>query len=205
METPKPPARSQIRRSSTRPYVRRAAKAATDDSGPPADRDTASGPLLDGASAPAPIPEVAPPRRRTARKAATVAQLDSAARTGSADDDTHTLVAPSLDVAASDVPREPLSVDLPELPAPRHLPRLAPTTPAPAPGRVPRGDSRSLRRADQFALVYRADCFVVIRHGQLGQEGHWSTTEYPTPAAASHAYARACSSWVSEGFSDYRG
>lgn len=92
-----------------------------------------------------------------------------------------------------------------ELPSPRQLPSGAPTDAAPPPGLVPRGDSRSLRRGELFALIYRVHCFVVTRHGKVGQQGHWSAVEYPTPAAASHAYARGCSHWVSEGFSDYRG
>lgn len=92
-----------------------------------------------------------------------------------------------------------------ELPSPRQLPSGAPTDAAPPPGLVPRGDSRSLRRGALFALIYRSHCFVVTRHGKVGQQGHWSAVEYPTPAAASHAYARGCSHWVSEGFSDYRG
>lgn len=92
-----------------------------------------------------------------------------------------------------------------ELPSPRQLPTGAPTDPASPPGLVPRGDSRSLRRGELFALVYRVHCFVVTRHGTVGQLGYWSAVEYPTPASASHAYARGCSHWVSEGFSDYRG
>ncbi|MEZ4364166.1 MAG: hypothetical protein R3B48_28590 [Kofleriaceae bacterium] len=95
--------------------------------------------------------------------------------------------------------------DLFSLPDPRSLPSGAPTAPARPPGLVPPGDSRSLRRGDLFALVYRTRSFVVTRHGRLGQLGHWSAVEYPTPSAASNAYARACSHWVSEGFLDYRG
>lgn len=97
------------------------------------------------------------------------------------------------------------ALQLTELPSPRQLPRGAPTDAAPPPGLVPRGDSRSLRRGELFALVYRVHSFVITRHGKLGQLGHWSAIEYPTPSAASHAYARGCSHWVSEGFSDYRG
>lgn len=92
-----------------------------------------------------------------------------------------------------------------QLPSPRQLPTGAPSDPASPPGLVPRGDSRSLRRGELFALVYRVHCFVVTRHGTVGQLGYWSAVEYPTPASASHAYARGCSHWVSEGFSDYRG
>jgi hypothetical protein len=97
------------------------------------------------------------------------------------------------------------ALQLTELPSPRQLPRGTPTDEAPPPGLVPRGDSRSLRRGELFALVYRVHSFVITRHGKVGQLGHWSAIEYPTPSAASHAYARGCSHWVSEGFSDYRG
>lgn len=107
--------------------------------------------------------------------------------------------APVAAISSAEIPA------LTALPSPRQLPTGAPTELAPPPGLVPRGDSRSLRRGELFALVYRVHSFVVTRHGHTGQLGHWSAVEYPTPAAASHAYARGCSHWVSEGFSDYRG
>ncbi len=118
---------------------------------------------------------------------------------------------PAVAVAAVDIIAAVAAISSAEIPAltalpsPRQLPTGAPTDLAPPPGLVPRGDSRSLRRGELFALVYRVHSFVVTRHGHVGQLGHWSAVEYPTPAAASHAYARGCSHWVSEGFSDYRG
>jgi hypothetical protein len=69
---------------------------------------------------------------------------------------------------------------------------------------VPPGDSRSLRRESRFALVYRLGTFVISRAGAVGTRGQWRVVEYPTSASASHAYAKECSRFVSEGFSDYR-
>jgi hypothetical protein len=93
------------------------------------------------------------------------------------------------------------------MPGPREIPAGAPDDPAPPPGRVPRGDSRSLRkRSDtyEFALIYRLTTFVITRFGVVGTRGQWRVVEYPTPGAAGHAYAKECSRYVSEGFSDYR-
>jgi predicted DNA-binding WGR domain protein len=90
------------------------------------------------------------------------------------------------------------------LPSPRQIPAGAPDDPAPAPGRVPPGDSRSLRRDDEFALVYRVGTCVITRTGRLGTRGQWRVVEYPTSAAASNCYAKECSRFVSDGFSDYR-
>ncbi|HEY0480101.1 MAG TPA: hypothetical protein VGD37_21420, partial [Kofleriaceae bacterium] len=73
---------------------------------------------------------------------------------------------------------------------------------------VPRGDSRSMRRRTddryEFALIYRVQTFVISRVGVVGTRGQWRVVEYPTPAMAGHAYAKECSRFVSEGFSDYR-
>lgn len=93
------------------------------------------------------------------------------------------------------------------MPGPRDLPAGHPDDPASPPGRVPPGDSRSLRRhADrhEFALVYRQGSFVISRVGVVGTRGQWRVVEYPTPSMASHAYAKECSRFVSDGFSDYR-
>jgi hypothetical protein len=90
------------------------------------------------------------------------------------------------------------------MPGPREIPDGHPDDPAPAPGVVPRGDSRSLRRASDFALIYRVATFVISRFGRVGTRGQWRVVEYPTSASASHAYAKECSRFVSEGFSDYR-
>lgn len=93
------------------------------------------------------------------------------------------------------------------MPGPRDIPAGNPDDPAPAPGRVPAGDSRSLRRFGdraEFALIYRLATFVVTRSGVVGTRGQWRVVEYPTSSAASHAYAKECSRFVSDGFSDYR-
>lgn len=91
------------------------------------------------------------------------------------------------------------------MPGPLAIPGGHPTDPAAAPGLVPRGDSRSLRNlTNEFALIYRQATFVITRSGLVGTRGTWRVVEYPTSASASHAYAKECSRFVSEGFSDYR-
>jgi hypothetical protein len=93
------------------------------------------------------------------------------------------------------------------MPGPREIPGGNPGDPAAPPGQVPRGDSRSMRRrTDQheFALIYRIQTYVISRFGVVGTRGQWRVVEYPTSAAASHSYAKECSRFVSEGFSDYR-
>ncbi len=67
-------------------------------------------------------------------------------------------------------------------------------------GRVPRGDSRSMRQGDAFALVYRVGTYVISRFGTVGTRGQWRVVEYPTSTRASYAYAQECSRFVSEGF-----
>jgi hypothetical protein len=91
------------------------------------------------------------------------------------------------------------------MPGPRDIPGGEPDDRAPAPGRVPPGDSRSLRRSDEFALIYRIGTYVISRYGAMGTRGQWRVVEYPTSSSASHSYAKECSRFVSEGFSDYRG
>jgi hypothetical protein len=91
-----------------------------------------------------------------------------------------------------------------ELPPPAKVPRGPSTDPARPPGRVPSGDSRSFRRDREFALIYRQGTFIITRLGTVGQRGDWRVVEYPTTSSASHAYAKGCSRFVSEGFSDYR-
>jgi hypothetical protein len=90
------------------------------------------------------------------------------------------------------------------MPGPRDVPSGEPADPAPAPGRVPPGDSRSLRRDNEFALIYRVGTYVITRFGTVGTRGQWRVVEYPTSSSASHSYAKECSRFVSEGFSDYR-
>lgn len=93
------------------------------------------------------------------------------------------------------------------MPGPRDVPSGDPEDLAPPPGHVPPGDSRSLRRRTnsyEFALIYRQGNAVIARYGVVGTRGVWRVVEYPTTASASHAYAKECSRFVSEGFSDYR-
>jgi hypothetical protein len=93
------------------------------------------------------------------------------------------------------------------MPGPREVPAGHPDDAASPPGRVPAGDSRSMRRRTEryeFALVYRIQTYVISRVGVVGTRGQWRVVEYPTPTMASHAYAKECSRFVSEGFSDYR-
>jgi hypothetical protein len=93
------------------------------------------------------------------------------------------------------------------MPGPREIPGGNPDDPAAPPGSVPRGDSRSMRRRvhdEEFALIYRIQTYVISRFGVVGTRGQWRVVEYPTSASASHAYAKECSRFVSEGFSDYR-
>jgi hypothetical protein len=91
------------------------------------------------------------------------------------------------------------------MPGPKDVPAGDPSDAAPPPGRVPKGDSRSLRRENHFALVYRVGTCVITRSGIVGTRGQWRVVEYPTSATASSSYAKECSRFVSEGFTDYRG
>ncbi len=105
-------------------------------------------------------------------------------------------------VATGDVS---LAEDPTNMPDARQVPAGNPSDPARPPGLVPRGDSRSLRRDGEFALIYRKGSFVISRFGKLGTRGQWRVVEYPTPSAAATSYAKESSRFVSEGFSDYRG
>jgi hypothetical protein len=111
-------------------------------------------------------------------------------------------------VAAPVPPTAAVAVEDPtRMPGPLEIPDGHPDDSAPAPGRVPPGDSRSLRRHSErheFALVYRVKSYVISRVGVVGTRGQWRVVEYPTPSMASHAYAKECSRFVSDGFSDYR-
>jgi hypothetical protein len=108
-------------------------------------------------------------------------------------------IPPAVNVEAAEDPTR--------LPGPREIPAGSPNDPAAPPGGVPRGDSRSLRRRTEqheFALIYRIQTHVITRSGVVGTRGQWRVVEYPTSASAGHAYAKECSRFVSEGFSDYR-
>ena len=90
------------------------------------------------------------------------------------------------------------------MPGPLEIPGGNPDDPAPAPGQVPPGDSRSLRRDNDFALIYRVGTCVISRTGRMGTRGQWRVVDYPTSSSAANSYAKECSRFVSEGFSDYR-
>lgn len=111
-------------------------------------------------------------------------------------------------LGAPDIPVERVSepiIVLPLMPTPDAIPIGHPDDPWPPPGQVPPGDSRSLRRGEEFALVYREGAAIVTRFGVVGRRGQWRVVEYPNIGAASHAYAKECSRWASDGFVDYRG
>lgn len=99
----------------------------------------------------------------------------------------------------------PVVEDPTNMPGPRNIPAGNPNDPAAAPGFVPKGDSRSLRRGSDFALVYRMQTFLISRFGVVGTRGQWRVVEYPTSGAAGHSYARETSRYMSDGYSDYRG
>lgn len=102
-------------------------------------------------------------------------------------------------------PAVPGTVEDPtRMPGPHGMPPGNPTDPALPPGRVPAGDSRSLRKGNEFALIYRQGTAVITRFGTVGQRGQWRVVEYPTPASASTSYAKEVSRFVGDGFSDYR-
>jgi hypothetical protein len=90
------------------------------------------------------------------------------------------------------------------MPEPDQVPEGTPNDPGTVPGLVPPGDSRSLRRGLEFALVYRTGSAVISRFGVVGTRGQWRVVEYPTPASASNGYAKECSRFIADGFSDYR-
>jgi hypothetical protein len=117
---------------------------------------------------------------------------------------TETMMMPE-NAAIGAPPDLPDSVEDPtNLPGPKAIPAGNPNDPAKAPGLVPKGDSRSLRRGTEFALVYRIQTFLISRFGTVGTRGQWRVVEYPTTASASHSYARETSRYLSEGYSDYR-
>jgi len=115
---------------------------------------------------------------------------------------------PTAPVPAGRSPSADAVEDPTHMPGPKDIPPGEPGDLAAAPGRVPPGDSRSLRRRDattyEFALIYRRSTFVITRFGVVGTRGQWRVVEYPTSTSASHAYAKECSRFVSDGFSDYR-
>jgi hypothetical protein len=140
---------------------------------------------------PEPMKPVEPARARTE-----TVSLPAATDLGRPPDMPTTTAPPPLTLGAVENPAH--------MPGPREIPGGEPNDPAPAPGTVPPGDSRSLRRGNDFALIYRVQTFVISRFGKVGTRGQWRVVEYPTSASASHAYAKEASRFVSEGFTDYR-
>ncbi len=88
------------------------------------------------------------------------------------------------------------------LPAPSDIVAGDPAEPAPPPGIVPPGDSRSMRTPEQFALIYRHGASLVSRRGMIGQRGVWRVVDYPGPTQAATAYAAECSRLRAQGFVD---
>jgi hypothetical protein len=114
-------------------------------------------------------------------------------------------VAMPAELAIGAPPALPGSVEAPTfMPGPRDVPGGNVTDAAAPPGLVPPGDSRSLRKGNEFALIYRQGTAVISRFGTVGQRGQWRVVEYPTPASASSSYAKEVSRYVGDGFTDYR-
>lgn len=153
------------------------------------------------AVAPAAAPAPAPPTSAAAPVEAPMAEPPKA-------DPVRTSRETGMMTAATTVgvpPEVPGDVEDPtQMPGPNDVPTGSPMDAAKAPGHVPAGDSRSLRRDSEFALIYRQGSAVITRFGTVGQRGQWRVVEYPTPSSASNAYAKECSRFVGEGFSDYR-
>jgi predicted DNA-binding WGR domain protein len=136
------------------------------------------------------------PPKLDERARADTMTMPSAQHAFGAPPDVPTVIAP---LVAPNAVEEPTN-----MPGPRHIPGGNPDDLAPPPGLVPPGDSRSLRKQGEFALIYRQANAVITRWGSVGTRGQWRVVEYPTTASASHSYAKECSRFVSEGFSDYR-
>jgi len=148
------------------------------------------------AAQPVPSPLADVPTQPVERPRTETVTMPQMAKLGSPPEMPKTTAPPPLALGAVEHPTH--------MPGPRDIPGGSPGDPAPAPGRVPPGDSRSLRRGNDFALIYRVGTYVISRSGVVGTRGQWRVVEYPTSASASHSYAKECSRFVSEGFSDYR-
>jgi hypothetical protein len=151
-------------------------------------------------SVPATKPPEAPASSRDDRAQVETVAMPPLSDFGAPPDMPTVIVPPTSSAGAAEDPTN--------MPGPTSIPGGSPDDPAAPPGVVPPGDSRSLRRrADryEFALIYRQTTFVITRTGTVGTRGAWRVVEYPTSAAAGTAYAKECSRFVSEGFTDYRG
>jgi hypothetical protein len=145
---------------------------------------------------PAPMKPVEAPEVRASRTPTATIGMQSLADLGKPPEMPQSSAPPPL--ALGDVERPT------HMPGPKDVPAGSPDDPAPPPGLVPPGDSRSFRRGDEFALIYRVGTCVISRTGVVGTRGQWRVVEYPTSAFAANSYAKECSRFVSEGFSDYR-
>ncbi len=175
----------------------------------PSGEPPSGAPPESAATTTAPRPDAAPPEEpRDATRGGVNRPVDTRVATAPMPAQAPIGVPPGMPHAASSsAPVADAAEDPTRMPGPREIPEGHPDDPASPPGRVPPGDSRSLRRrADrhEFALVYRQGSFVIRRVGVVGTRGQWRVVEYPTPSMASHAYAKECSRFVSDGFSDYR-
>jgi hypothetical protein len=153
----------------------------------------------------APLAEAAPGAAEGASAiASAVPAAADDAPTARASEDAPTGLPPTIP-AAPPAPEAQVG-EFEALPPPDAIRKVDPNAPAPPPGPVPPGDSRSLRRrrgeTDEFALVYRHESHLITRIGQVGRAGEWRDIEYPTVAAASRAYALETSRLVGEGFHD---
>jgi hypothetical protein len=145
---------------------------------------------------PPPMKPVDPPELRASRTATATMAMPMVGDLGKP---------PEMPVSSAPPPLALGAVEDPtHMPGPKDVPAGRPDDPAPPPGYVPPGDSRSLRRGNEFALIYRVGTCVITRSGVVGTRGQWRVVEYPTSASASSSYAKECSRFVSEGFSDYR-
>ena len=116
----------------------------------------------------------------------------------------------TADTPVPDAIPEPIADEDPEaLLSPDQIDRGDAESTAPPPRRAPSGDCRSLQRLRPgapalFALVYRHGSSLVMRSGTIGRQGQWRVVDYPTPAAASRAYAREVGVFVEDGYTDVR-
>jgi hypothetical protein len=197
---PLPAREEQKLTPAAKPAVPEAAKPAVPEAAKPAVPEAAK-PAVPEPAKPA-VPEPDAPQPAEARREVPTAKMPVLMPVGSPPD------LPAAPMSAGASPRADAVEDPTSMPGPKEIPAGSPGDPAAAPGRVPPGDSRSLRRRDattyEFALIYRRDTFVITRFGVVGTRGQWRVVEYPTSVAASHAYAKECSRFVSDGFSDYR-
>jgi hypothetical protein len=107
---------------------------------------------------------------------------------------------------APEPPPLPWPVAIAELIDPDDVAPGDPDAPCPPPGPAPAGNARSMRSpAGEFALVYLQGTRLVVRAGVVGRRGRWRAVDYPTRAAASHAYANECSRLATEGYVDVTG